>query len=98
MIKIKNETRTPKIDECYEMMREKFDWDFDGLISPKDLTTQCKVGNILCTLFIPHEPIVYKGVLDITTQQMKQNPFEYTLEEYNLIEHACNEIANLCGY
>ena len=82
----RKECVTPDIDACYEMMREKFHWDFDGLISPVDITTRCKVGNILCALFIPQEP-----------GAECKNPWSYTKEEYHLIEMAATEIGAICG-
>jgi len=76
---------TPNIDACYEMMREKFDWDWDGLINPIDLTTDSKVANIMCSLFAIYEP----GVM---------NPnITYTREEFHLIELASEEIGHKCG-
>ena len=87
MKNIKEETRTPAIDECYYMMRGKFNWDFDGGISAKDLTTRTKVANILCALFIPQEP-----------GAKCKTPWSYTREEFHLIELASDEIASMCGY
>jgi len=84
---IKEESRTPAIDKCYEMLRNKFHWDFDGCINPIDLTTRTKVANIICALFIPQEP-----------GYVCKNPWVYTPEEYHLIELAADEIAATCGY
>jgi hypothetical protein len=81
----RKEEVTPDIDACYAMMREKFGWDWDGLINPIDLTTRSKVANIICALFAIHEP------------GANRPNYEYTKEEFSLIEYATSEIAMLCG-
>ena len=82
---MKQESTTPNIDECFEMMCEKFKWDFTNGLHPREITTECKVGNILTHFFVPLQ------------EQSPTIENLFTEGEADIIELACNEIATLCG-